>query len=152
MDKRNLFEQMNESAYENSTNPFDSLYVVSEGDSFTESELTYTEPTSVKMPHNMTQAEIEEWRHRLELEEEMNPFNEPVEPENINLPSEEPLPDEALRSELPPEEGLGGNGGEIPSDLPPEEAEHEEIIDTVETLSAKIDKLAAKLDAITSAL
>jgi hypothetical protein len=143
---------MNESAYENSTNPFDSLYVVSEGDSFTESELTYTEPTSVKMPHNMTQAEIEEWRHRLELEEEMNPFNEPVEPENINLPSEEPLPDEALRSELPPEEGLGGNEGEIPSDLPPEEAEHEEIIDTVETLSAKIDKLAAKLDAITSAL
>lgn len=146
MDKRNLFEQMNESAYENSTNPFESLYATKEGDTFTESELVYTEPTFVKMPHNMTQAEIEEWRHRLELEEEMNPFNEPAGPENIDLPTEEPLTDDSLNSELPPEEGLEGEG------LPTEETEHEEIIDTVETLSAKIDKLAAKLDAITSSL
>lgn len=151
MDKKNLFEQMNESAYENSTNPFESLYEIKEGDTFTESDVVYTEPTSVRMPHNMTQEEIEEWRHRLELEEEMNPFSEPVEPENINLPAEEPLPDESLGSELPPEEGLEGEG--LPSEgMPTEETEHEEIIDTVETLSAKIDKLAAKLDAITSSL
>ena len=143
---------MNESAYENSTNPFESLYEIKESDTFTESDIVYTEPTLVKMPHNMTQAEIEEWRHRLELEEEMNPFNEPTGPENIDLPAEEPLPDEALGSELPPpEEGLEGEG--LPAEgMPTEETEHEEIIDTVETLSAKIDKLAAKLDAITSSL
>jgi len=71
MDKKHLFEQMNESAYKESTTPFESLYESSDG--FIAVEMEYTDPTSTKMI-NMTNEDIEKLRERLELEEEMDNF------------------------------------------------------------------------------
>lgn len=150
--KEHLFEQMNTSAYKDSTNPFESLYEAS-NDGFTEIDIQgYTDPTatSTKMI-NMTSDEIQKLRDRLELEEEMNNFGEPVEGvDEIGVPAEEPLPELGDESEgMPPEAGLEEPGldGELGGEsVEGEEGTHEEILDTVETLSAKFDKLNSKLD------
>ena len=79
MEKRNLFEQMNASAYDNSTDPFSFLseaghfsnaadYTGIAGDADPDTE-SWREGEPAKLSHKLTPEEIESWRHKLENDE-----------------------------------------------------------------------------------